>query len=259
MMETNRPSVRVLIAIASYNERLSLPLLLDRIFEGVAEAMVLVIDDASPDGTGIYCEERAKGNARLRVIHRGGKLGLGSAILASFDYAIKHHFDLLVGLDADLSHPPEKIPDLIACVLGADGGPGCDVAIGSRYAAGGGIEGWPFHRRFASALVNSFARIALGLPVRDCSGGFRCFKVATLAPVVRTGLRANGYAIFEEVLLRLVQQGAKLKEVPYTFVDRTKGKSKLTMKETLRAVLALFGLALGRFTRLRRRASADPR
>ncbi len=244
---------RVLVAVASYNERESLPKLVDEVFRVVPGADLLVIDDASPDGTGVYCDERAKDDQRLTCIHRSGKLGLGTAILVSFEYAISNRYDLLVGLDADLSHPPENIPALIECVAG------CDVAIGSRYVPGGGVEGWPLHRRIASRLINLFARFLLGVPVLDCSGGFRCYRVEALAPVVKQGLQSSGYAIFEEVLLRFADNGAAFKEVPYVFVDRTQGKSKLTLRETFRAIVALFSLAIGRFTRLRRRSSANRR
>lgn len=256
MSEVVEQAERVLVAIASYNERQTLPSLLDEIFRIVPLAEVLVIDDASPDGTGEYLDERAKNEPRLKVMHRAGKLGLGTAILASFEFAVQHHYDLLVGLDADWSHPPEKIPALIE---GTRGSSGCDVAIASRYVKGGGVEGWPLHRRVSSAMVNAFARILLGLPVRDCSGGFRCFRVSKLAPVLAGGLHSGGYAIFEEVLLRLAESGATFKEIPFTFTDRTQGKSKLSLREAAKAILSLFSLAFGRLTRSRRRSSASQR
>jgi dolichol-phosphate mannosyltransferase len=259
MSDAAKSKERVLVAIASYNERQTLPSLLDEIFLRVPRADVLVIDDASPDGTGVYCDERAAADARLKVIHRAGKLGLGTAILASFEYAIERKYDYLVGLDADWSHPPEKITALLDRANGADGEGGFEVVLGSRYIAGGGVKGWPLHRRIASKMVNQFARLLLGLPVRDCSGGFRCFRVDALAPVVREGLKSRSYAIFEEVLLRLNEQGALMSEIPFTFVDRTQGKSKLTLPETIRAISALFGLAFGRLTRSRRRSSEDRR
>lgn len=247
---------RVLVAIASYNERETLPSLLDAIFRVETSADVLVIDDSSPDGTGDYLDHRAKDEPRLLVMQRAGKLGLGTAILASFKYAVSHQYDLLVGLDADWSHPPEKIPELIEATQGPNG---CDVAIASRYVKGGGVEGWPLRRRLSSAMVNTFARIVLGLPVRDCSGGFRCFRVAKLAPVVEVGLRSGGYAIFEEVLLRLAENGATFKEIPFTFCDRTQGKSKLSLREVAKAISTLVSLAADRLTRSRRRTSAGPR
>lgn len=244
---------RVLVAVASYNERLSLPKLLEEVFRVIPTADVLVIDDASPDGTGAYCDELAQKDVRLKCIHRSGKLGLGTAILASFEYAIANHYDWLVGLDADLSHPPQKIPELL------ENAKGCDVAIGSRYVAGGGVQGWPPHRRIASRMINWFARYLLGLPVRDCSGGFRCYRVEALAPVLKQGLQSGGYAIFEEVLLRLAENGASFKEIPYLFIDRAQGKSKLSLRESHRAIVALTSLALKRLTRSRRRSSANRR
>lgn len=248
----------VLVAVASYNERQTLPSLLDAIFQHAPLADVLVVDDNSPDGTGDYLDDRAKTEPRLKVIHRAGKLGLGSAILATFEYAISHRYDYLVGLDADWSHPPDKIPELLARGTGADRQGGFDVVLGSRYVPGGGVQGWPIRRRIASKLVNGFARLMLGLPVRDCSGGFRCFRVKVLASVVKQGLTSRSYAIFEEVLLRLKEKGATMSEVPFIFVDRMQGKSKLTLKETVRAIWALFGLAAGRLRRSRPRSSASP-
>jgi len=259
MSDESAPSLKVLVAVASYNERETIPKLLDEIFRALPSADVLVIDDASPDGTGQYCDERAASDPRLKVLHRRGKLGLGSAILASFEYAASRGYDYLVGLDADLSHPPEVIPALLARASGEDGMGGCDVAIGSRYIPGGRVVGWPLRRRISSALVNRFARLLLGIPVRDASGGFRCYRVAALAAVLESGLAARGYSIFEEVLFRLAQRGARFSEVPYTFVDRTQGKSKLSLRETIRAMQALFALALGRLTPSRRQSSADPR
>lgn len=248
---------KVLVAIASYNERQTLPTLLDEILRVVPDADVLVIDDASPDGTGGYCDQRAAVERRFSVMHRSGKLGLGTAILASFEYAVANGYDYLVGLDADWSHPPEKIPDLLDRARGGGDHASCDVALASRYIMGGGVKGWPLHRRIASAMVNKFARLILGLSVRDCSGGFRCFRVAALAPVVKAGLTSKSYAIFEEVLLRLKENGATMAEIPFIFVDRTQGKSKLTFRETVRSIAALFGLALGRLTRSRRQTSED--
>lgn len=256
MSEVGTGSEKILVAIASYNERQTLPTLLEEIFRIVPAADVLVIDDASPDGTGEFCDEKAETEPRLRSMHRAGKLGLGTAILASFEYAVNEGYDLLVGLDADWSHPPEKIPALIEWAREPSSR---DVVIASRYVEGGGVQGWPLRRRIASAMINTFARILLGLPVRDCSGGFRCFRVAKLKPVIHEGLRSGGYAIFEEVLLRLAENGATFKEVPYTFTDRSQGKSKLSLREASRAILTLFWLAAGRLTRSRRRSSANPR
>lgn len=253
MSDDRESPSKVLIAIASYNERQTLPSLLDEIFAVAPNARVLVIDDASPDGTGDYLDERARSEPRLLVTHRAGKLGLGTAILASFEFAANEGYDYLVGLDADWSHPPNKIPELLHAIKDAD------VAIASRYVKGGGIEGWPLQRRVSSSLVNAFARVLLGLPVRDCSGGFRCFRVAKLKPVVEAGLKSGGYAIFEEVLLRLAENGATFREIPFTFTDRTKGKSKLSLGEVLKAILTLVRLACSRLTRSRRQSSAGPR
>ena len=173
---------RLLIAIATYNERESLPNLLATVRQVLADVDILVIDDNSPDGTGTWVDGQAARDPRLHVQHRPAKLGLGTATIAALEYALVHGYDAIVTLDADGSHDPKYIPALLQR-LGSSEQPGADVVVGSRYVPGGGIIGWPWYRLVMSRMVNAAARILLGLAVHDCSGAFRAMRVAMIRRV----------------------------------------------------------------------------
>ena len=234
---------QTLVTVATYNEIENLPRLVDRILEVAPHAEILVIDDHSPDGTGQWCDERAAAEPRLHCMHRPGKLGLGTAMLAAMRYAVEHGYQFMLNLDADFSHPPECIPELLAG-MSPPGSPPVDVMIGSRYVAGGGIEGWSLRRHMMSRAVNLYARTLLGLPTKDCSGSFRCYRVSLLAKLDFDGFRSCGYAIFEEVLWRLKRLGARFAETPIVFVDRQQGRSKINGGEAFAALGILFCLGI---------------
>jgi dolichol-phosphate mannosyltransferase len=189
-----KSAARTLVALATYNEVENLPALVDEIFFYVPHVDLLVIDDNSPDGTGAWADAKAAGDPRVRCLHRGGKLGLGTAVVDAMRYAIQHEYDYLVNMDADFSHHPRYLPGLIA---GMEGEPPVDVMVGSRYVSGGGVEGWPIHRRVMSRGVNLYARGLLGLPVKDCSGSFRCYRVSLLKRLDFAAIRSRGYSFFE--------------------------------------------------------------
>jgi dolichol-phosphate mannosyltransferase len=235
-----------LITLATYNEMDNLPRLVDEIFAAVPNADLLVIDDNSPDGTGRWCDERAAADSRLRCMHRAGKLGLGTATIAAMQYAIEHNYDAMVNLDADFSHPPRYLPQLIAGLaeLSERGGWRYDVMIGSRYVPGGKIEGWPFKRHVMSRGVNLYARCLLGLGPRDCSGAFRAYRVELLRKLDFASIRSRGYSFQEEILWRLKRLGARFGEVPITFVERQFGVSKINSKEAYAALGILFRLGV---------------
>jgi dolichol-phosphate mannosyltransferase len=170
---------RLLVTLCTYNERENLGEIVPAILQIVPHATVLVIDDNSPDGTGRLADELAGADERVRVLHRPGKQGLGTAILAGFRYAIEHQFDWLTNLDADFSHHPRHLSALLECMNR------CDVAIGSRYVKGGGVVGWGFRRHFMSQGINWYARLLLGLRTRDNSGRYRC-KMPFQNPVAGT-------------------------------------------------------------------------
>ena len=234
---------KTLVAVPTYNEMGNLPRLVDEIFRHCPDVNILVVDDGSPDGTGQWCLERSAQEARLQCLIRSDKLGLGTATLTAVQYAIDHGYDYLVTMDADFSHPPACIPKLIAGVRVPDG-PSVDVMIGSRYVEGGAIEGWPLFRRVMSRMINLYARLLLRLPIRDCSGAFRCFRVGSLARLDRGAFRAKGYALLEEMLWRLQRQGCRLGETPIVFVERCEGSSKINLKEAVTAVWVLLVLGI---------------
>lgn len=224
---TTPGSGSILVSVATYNERENLPTLVDAIFTALPEAQVLVVDDASPDGTGQWCDERANDEPRLRCLHREGKLGLGSATIAAMRLALESDYALLATLDADWSHDPADLPAMIAKTEEAD------VVIGSRYCSGGKIEGWPVGRRVTSRLLNTISRRALRLPVRDSSGAFRVYRTEALRKISLDELRANGYAYLEEILWHLHRAGARFAEVPITFRQRRAGRSKASLGEAI--------------------------
>lgn len=227
---------RTLVAVCTYNERENLPSLVDAIHVALPDADVLVVDDNSPDGTGVWADERAAADARLQVIHREGKLGLGSATFAAMRHAIEHDYEVVATLDADWSHPPERLPALLELLERHD------VGIGSRYVAGGKIVGWPWRRHFLSRLVNAAARVMLRLPTRDSSGAFRVYRVEVLRGLDFSAMYATGYAYLEEILWRLKGRGAKFGEVPITFTERRAGQSKIDRGEVVAAARLLLRL-----------------
>jgi dolichol-phosphate mannosyltransferase len=231
---------RLLITLCTYNERENIEQLIPEIHAFVPEAEILVVDDNSPDGTGEYADQLARDDSRIHVLHRPGKQGLGTATVAAFQYGIEQGFELLLNLDADFSHPPRFIPDLIA---------GCrdhDVSIGSRYVEGGSVEGWGPKRHLMSWGINCYARCMLGLKTRDNSGSFRCYRVDVLRQVDWTKARAKGYAFQEEILFRLRRAGARFTEVPFRFEERRFGETKINWQEAVSAAWVLLRLRFER-------------
>lgn len=232
------PASSVLVTLCTYNERENLSELIREIHSVAPQVDILVIDDNSPDGTGRLADEMAEADPRIHVLHRAGKLGLGTATLAGFQYAIEHDYELLVNMDADFSHHPRYLPSLI------DGMQNADVVIGSRYVAGGGVEGWTFLRHFMSSGINWYARLLLGLKTRDNSGAFRAYRVAKLREIPQEKVRARGYAFQEEILYRLRRVGCRFAEVPIIFENRRHGSSKINSKEALVALWVIFRLGV---------------
>lgn len=237
---------RVLVMTATYNELENLPELTEQIFHHLPAAELLVVDDNSPDGTGDWVKRRAANDPRVHLLSRSGKLGLGSAIVAGMSWAIERGYDYVINVDADFSHHPRYLAALVAD-MDPPGGTPVDVMIGSRYIANGGIEGWPLHRHLMSRAVNLYARWALWLSPRDCSGGYRCYRVGTLAKLDLARVWSRGYSFQEEILWRLKAQGARFGETPITFADRTRGSSKIDGREALHAlwIIARLGVCGG--------------
>lgn len=225
--------LRVLVTLCTYNERANLPDLIPAIHSHAPQAHVLVVDDNSPDGTGVLADELAAADPRIRVLHRPAKEGLGVATVAGFRDALQHGYDLVLNMDADFSHPPATIPALIEAAGRVD------VAVASRYVPGGGVVGWGPQRHFMSRAINGYARLVLGLSTRDNSGSFRCYRAEALRRIALDRVRARGYAIQEELLFRCRQAGCTFEEVPFVFKDRERGESKISLRDGFTALWVL--------------------
>lgn len=226
----------LLVTLCTYNERENLVAMLAEIHVHAPQADILVVDDNSPDGTGALADAAAQADSRIHVLHRTGKQGLGTAILAGFRYAQEHGYDFVLNLDADFSHHPRHIPALLQCMQGAD------VAIGSRYVAGGNVVGWGFRRHFMSRGINLYAKLFLGLSTADNSGSYRCYRVSKLNELDLDLVKARGYAFQEEILYRCRRVGCRFAESPITFEDRRLGQSKINMGEVVSALWVIFRL-----------------
>ena len=224
----NKP--RLLVSLCTYNERENIEALIPAIQESAPDADVVVIDDNSPDGTGDLADRFAASDPRVRAIHRTGKQGLGTAILAGFRYAIEHGYDQLLNMDADFSHHPRYIPALREAMERAD------VAVGSRYVPGGGVEGWNWWRHFMSTGVNTYARWLLWLRTHDTSGAFRCYSVPKLRQLDLDRVVSRGYSFQEEILYRCRRIGCRIEEVPILFENRRHGSSKINWREAASAL-----------------------
>jgi dolichol-phosphate mannosyltransferase len=229
-----------LIALATYNEIDNLPTLVDAILAAVPQADILIVDDNSPDDTGRWCDERARTEPRLHSLHRAAKLGLGSATITALRFASDRDYDFVATMDADWSHDPAHLSELLTATADAD------VVIGSRYCPGGLIDGWPLHRRALSRLMNGLTRLLLRLPVRDTSGAFRVYRVAKLQEIDLFAVKSSGYAYLEEILRLLDRAGARFAEVPITFHERRAGRSKTSLGVALDKFQTLARLAFSR-------------
>jgi dolichol-phosphate mannosyltransferase len=235
---------RLLITVCTYNELENIRQLVPQLRAVAPEADILVIDDNSPDGTSVAVAEMQKTDSRVLLLTRSGKLGLGTALRAGFRYGIDHQYDLLLNLDADFSHDPRYIPDLLQCM------DRCDVAIGSRYVEGGGAVDWNWYRRLISRSINLYARLLLGLKTQDNSGSYRCYRVAKLAEVDWDRVICPGYGFMEEVIYRCGAVGCTFAETPIMFEDRRHGVTKINWREAVGALTAILQLAGQRLRRV---------
>ncbi|HEX2039556.1 MAG TPA: polyprenol monophosphomannose synthase [Acidimicrobiales bacterium] len=242
--------MRSLVVLPTYNEAENMPVVLPRIREALPAAHVLVVDDSSPDGTADKAEALAAELGAVDVLRRTGPRGLGPAYAEGFRWGLERGFDVLVGMDADLSHDPAVLPELVAVV--ADGR--ADMAIGSRYVPGGAIPHWPAHRRALSRWGNRYATAALGLPVRDATSGYRAFSAELLGRIDTAHFRAGGYGFLIELVYRVKRAGGRIAETPIVFVDRERGESKMNSRIIVEAMVlvTLWGLR-DRLAALRRR------
>ena len=230
---------RVLIIIPTYNERENLPAIVSAV-ESVFGADFLIIDDNSPDGTGQLADEIAARDPRVKVLHRAGKLGLGTAYLAGFRYGLREGYDYLFEMDADFSHDPKYLQPMLDRARA-----GADMVIGSRWVAGGGTKNWGMGRQMISRGGSLYARTILGVPVRDLTSGFILYRSATLAALGLESVRSTGYSFQIEMKYRAIKHGFRVEEVPITFVDRRVGASKMSRRIFVEALTRVWKMRLG--------------
>ncbi|SOC54405.1 polyprenol monophosphomannose synthase [Ornithinimicrobium cerasi] len=213
---------RTCVCVPTYNEVGNLEMIVRRLRAAVPTADLLVLDDASPDGTGALADRLAAQDPQVTVLHRPGKEGLGPAYLAGFRWAWERGYDAVVQIDADGSHQPEQLPGLLAAAERAD------VVIGSRWVPGGSVHNWPAHRRALSVGANTYARYTLGIPVRDATAGFRVYRLEALASMDTHEVASQGYCFQVDLTLRALDRGLTVVEVPVAFVEREVGTSKMS-------------------------------
>jgi dolichol-phosphate mannosyltransferase len=213
---------RVLVIIPTYNEGENIEGIVDRVVTANPEVHVLVVDDASPDGTGKLADAIAEQDGRVMVLHRAGKAGLGAAYIAGFDWARANGYDVIVEMDADGSHAPEQLPRLLAALSSAD------VVLGSRWIPGGSVVNWPRRRKVLSLGGNLYTRLALGIELRDATGGYRAYRRSVLERIDYRAVASEGYCFQVDLARRALDGGYRVIEVPITFVERERGESKMS-------------------------------
>jgi len=214
--------LRSLIIVPTYNERENLPLILGRLHQAAPEVHVLVVDDGSPDGTGKLADELAETDERIQVLHRTEKAGLGAAYVAGFRLGLDAGYQVLVEMDADGSHAPEQLPRLLAALAHAD------LVLGSRWVPGGQVQNWARSRELLSRGGNLYTRLALGMPLKDATGGYRAYRRQVLEGMALESVASQGYCFQVDLAWRAVQAGYRVVEVPITFAEREHGESKMS-------------------------------
>jgi dolichol-phosphate mannosyltransferase len=234
---------RVLVIIPTYNERDNIERITARVRKAVPAVDVLVVDDASPDGTGDLADAMAEKDDQLKVLHREGKDGLGPAYIAGFRWAAEHGYDVMVEMDADGSHQPEELPRLLAALEDAD------LFIGARWVPGGKVRNWPKRREALSRGANTYARLMLGIPLHDATAGYRAFRAATLAKIGLEEVDSRGYCFQIDLTIRTHDAGWRIREVPITFTERRAGTSKMSGGVVVEAMWRVTVWAIARLFR----------
>ena len=219
------PSARTLVIIPTYDERDNLPGVVERLLTAAPDVSVLIADDNSPDGTGLVADQLAAQDPhdRISVLHRKGKEGLGAAYIAGFRWGLERGYTVVVEMDADGSHPPERLPAMLDAVDA-----GADLVIGSRYVPGGAVENWPWQRHVISRGGNVYSRIMLGVGIKDITAGYRAYRADALAELDLDAIESKGYCFQIDMTWRLLGNGREVTEVPITFTERTVGQSKMS-------------------------------
>ena len=230
--------MKALIIVPTYNERENLEELVRRIFDQKLQTEILIVDDNSPDGTGTLADEMAAREPRVHVMHRAGKMGLGSAYVAGFKWALARDYDAVFEMDADFSHSPDSLGDFLREIEHAD------LVLGSRYLHGVTVVNWPLSRLILSYAANLYSRIITGMPVKDLTGGFKCFRRQVLEAIDLDRVRSDGYAFQIEINFKAWRKGFRIQEIPILFVDRRAGVSKMSRRIVREAAWMVWRLRL---------------
>jgi dolichol-phosphate mannosyltransferase len=229
---------KVLIIIPTYDELENLPKLLPEVLSKDEIIDVLIVDDNSPDGTADWVENEMKNNPRIKLIKREMKMGLGTAYIAGFKYALENNYDYIFEMDADFSHDPDEIQNFLNLIKTYD------LVLGSRYKEGVNVVNWPMRRLMLSLFANMYTRVITGLPVHDATGGYKCFRKEVLQSINLDEIRSNGYAFQIELTFKAWKKGFKIKELSIVFTDRIKGTSKMSKKIVREAIFMVWKLRL---------------
>jgi len=227
---------KAIVVIPTYNECENIEKMIHRLIELYPNIHILVVDDNSPDGTGKYVEDKSKEDDRIHVIHRAGKLGLGTAYVAGFKYVLERDYDYVVQMDADFSHDPKDVGRLLEAIEEND------LVIGSRYIQGVNVINWPMSRLLLSYFASIYTRVITGMPVMDATGGFKCFKREVLEKLNLDKVKSNGYSFQIEMNFKTYKMNFKIKEIPIVFTDRVEGTSKMSKKIVHEAVTMVWKL-----------------
>jgi dolichol-phosphate mannosyltransferase len=241
-----------MVIVPTYDELTNIQTLVPKVLACGSNVEVLVVDDNSPDGTGAWVEEMSRQIPRLHSLRRPAKMGLGSAYLDGFRYALEHGAELIFEMDADYSHDPEEIPNFIKAARSAD------LVLGSRYLSGVTVVNWPLRRLMLSYTANLVSRIMTGLPVKDATGGYKCFRREVLEAIDLDRIKSDGYSFQIEVSFHAWRKGFRIKEIPITFVDRRVGISKMNRKIIVEALLMVWHLGFIRLFTRRHRVVPEP-
>ena len=229
---------KALVIIPTYNELENLPRLIPIVLSQDESIHILVVDDGSPDGTGAFVKEEMKKNDRIHLLEREKKMGLGTAYLAGFKYALQNNYDIIFEMDADFSHDPNELKNFLIAIKDND------LVLGSRYINGVRVLNWPMARLLLSFFASVYTRIITGMPVKDATGGFKCFRRNVLEAIDLDKVRSNGYSFQIEMTFKAYSKGFKIKEIPIVFSDRIKGHSKMSKKIVREAVTMVWKLRL---------------
>ncbi|MFQ5905038.1 MAG: polyprenol monophosphomannose synthase [bacterium] len=232
--------MKTLVVMPTYNEADNITEIVHDVLSQDSSIDVLIIDDNSPDGTGDVAEKIAAGDSRVHVFHRRAKLGLGSAYVVGFKYAVKEGYDYVFEMDSDFSHDPREIGNFLKDMADSD------LVIGSRYVQGVSVINWPMSRLLLSYFANLYARIVVGAPIKDLTGGFKCFRRCVLEAIDLDRVRSDGYAFQIEINYKAFRKGFRVKEIPIIFVERKAGKSKMSKKIIWEAFWLVYKLRLSR-------------